>query len=194
MIDKVAARLPSWKAKFLDRHGRLTLVNSVLSSIPVHFLTVFQIKKWAIKQINKIMRGFLWKGEPNVSGGHCLVMWPKAARPKPLGGLGILDLQRFGRALRLRWLWYEWVDPNRPWVETPPCDLTDKALFRASTIVTIGRGDKASFWHSSWLNGRAPIDIAPNLYPLAWRKNQKVKDDLLHMNWTRGLWRMEYVQ
>jgi hypothetical protein len=166
MIDKVAARLPSWKAKFLDRHGRLTLVNSVLSSIPVHFL----------------------------SGGHCLVMWPKAARPKPLGGLGILDLQRFGRALRLRWLWYEWVDPNRPWVETPPCDLTDKALFRASTIVTIGRGDKVSFWHSSWLNGRAPIDIAPNLYPLAWRKNQKVKDDLLHMNWTRGLWRMEYVQ
>jgi hypothetical protein len=58
----------------------------------------------------------------------------------------------------------------------------------------IGRGDKASFWHSSWLYGRAPIDIAPNLYPLAWRKNQKVKDDLLHMNWTRGLWRMDSVQ
>jgi hypothetical protein len=95
----------------------------------------------------------------------------------------------------LRWLWYEWVDPNRPWVGAPPsCDLTDKALFHASTVVTIGRDDKASFWHSSWLNGCAPIDIASNLYPLAWRKNQKVKDDLLHMNWTRGLWRMEYVQ
>jgi hypothetical protein len=61
-------------------------------------------------------------------------------------------------------------------------------------MVTVGRGDKASFWHSPWLDGRAPMDIAPSLYPLAWRKNQKVKDDLLHMNWTRGLWRIESVQ
>jgi hypothetical protein len=45
MIDKVAARLPSWKAKFLEKHGQLTLVNSVLSSILVHFLTIFLIKK-----------------------------------------------------------------------------------------------------------------------------------------------------
>jgi hypothetical protein len=81
-----------------------------------------------------------------VSGGHYLVMWPKAARPKALGGLGILDLERFGRALRLRWLWYEWVDPNCPWVGAPPpCDLTYKALFRASIVVKIGRGDKISF-------------------------------------------------
>jgi hypothetical protein len=61
-------------------------------------------------------------------------------------------------------------------------------------MVTVGRGDKASFWHSPWLDGRASMDIAPSLYPLAWRKNQKVKDDLLHMNWTRGLWRIESVQ
>jgi hypothetical protein len=24
------------------------------------------------------------------------------------GGLGIKDLDKFGRALRLRWLWYNW--------------------------------------------------------------------------------------
>jgi hypothetical protein len=60
-------------------------------------------------------------------------------------------------------------------------------------VVTVGRGDKALFWHSSWLDGQAPMDIAPNLYTLAWRKNQTVKDDLLNHNWTRGLWRMETV-
>ena len=41
LLDKVAARLPAWKGKFLNRAGRLTLVKSVLSSIPTYFLTVF---------------------------------------------------------------------------------------------------------------------------------------------------------
>ena len=46
LIDKVVAKLLNWKAKLLDRHGLLTLVNYVLSLIPVHFLIVFPIKKW----------------------------------------------------------------------------------------------------------------------------------------------------
>jgi hypothetical protein len=35
----------------------------VLSSILVDFLIVFPIKKWAIKQIDKSRRGFLWEGK-----------------------------------------------------------------------------------------------------------------------------------
>jgi hypothetical protein len=42
--------------------------------------------------------------------------------------------------------------------------------------VHVGQGDKAKLWHSSrWLNWRTPMNFAPNLYPLAWRKNQLVK-------------------
>jgi len=62
LVDKVAARLPAWKGKFLNRAGRLTVLNEVLSSIPTYFLTVFQPQKWAIKQTNKLRRVFLWKG------------------------------------------------------------------------------------------------------------------------------------
>jgi hypothetical protein len=58
-----------------------------------------------------------------------------------MGGLGVLDLERFSRALRLRWLWYEWVEPERPWVGTEvPCSDLDRQLFRISTIVTVGNG------------------------------------------------------
>ena len=46
-------------------------------------------------------------------------------------------------------------------------------------MVNIGDGRKTSFWKSSWLFGRAPMDIAPGLYRLAW---------------TRGLWRMSTVE
>jgi exonuclease III len=191
IIDKVANRLPSWKGRFLNKAGRLKLVNSVLTSIPTYFLIAFSIKKWAIKKIDKIRRAFLWKGTDSVNGGCCLVQWAKVQRPKHLGGLGVLDLEMFSRALRLRWLWYQWVDPERPWVGTEvPCNDVDKQLFRASTTVVVSDGRHASFWESSWLGGRAPRDIAPDLYRLAWRKNQTVKEDLINNNWTRGLWRM----
>ena len=62
-------------------------------------------------------------------------MGKKLVLTKDLGGLGILDLQVFSRALRLRWLWFEWVEPDRPWVGTPPCDEIDKQNFPASTCV-----------------------------------------------------------
>jgi hypothetical protein len=175
-------------SRSVSSSGRLRLLNSVLSSIPLHFLTVFALKKWAIKKIDKIRRSFLWKGATEVNGDHCLVRWTKASRPKKFGGLRILDLDLLSRALRLRWLWLEWADPDRPWVGSAvPCNATNRQLFPASTIVSIGDGQKASFWHSSWLQGRAPMDIASGLFKLAWRKNRKVREEE-HQNhsWTRG--------
>jgi hypothetical protein len=66
------------------------------------------------------------------------------------GGLGVLDLDLFSRALCLRWLWYEWKDPERPWVGTePPVTEVDRQLFRLSTIVAVGNGLTTKFWNSS---------------------------------------------
>jgi hypothetical protein len=33
-----------------------------------------------------------------------------------LNGLGILHVEKFVAALRLRWLWLEWVDETREWI------------------------------------------------------------------------------
>lgn len=106
LIDKIGKRLPGWKGKMLTLAGRETVVKSVLTSQPIYHLTVFPTQKWLIKQIDRFRRSFFWKGdEPEkVNGGHCLVKWMKACQPKELGGLGILDLERLARALRLRWL------------------------------------------------------------------------------------------
>jgi mannosylglycoprotein endo-beta-mannosidase len=191
LIDKLANRLPSWKGKFINRAGRLKLMNSVLSSLPTYFLTMFAPKKWLINKLDKIRRNFFWKGTEQASGGHCLVKWPVVKRPKNVGGLGVLDLELFSRALRLRWMWYQFVDPERPWAGTDlPCSEIDKQLFRASTVVMLGNGERARFWDDCWLNGQAPRYIAPHLHKLAWRKSNCVKDDLINQHWTRGLWRM----
>ena len=191
LIDKIANRLPSWKANYINKAGRLKLVNTVLSSMPVYFMTMFELKKWAIKKIDKLRRGFLWKGKAEAKGIHCQVAWEKVKCPKSLGGLGVLDLERFSRVLRLRWLWFAWTDPDRPWVGSDiPCSALDRQLFRCSTSVTIGDGRTASFWDSSWVRGHAPRDVAPNLYKLAWRKCLSVREEIENQTWTRGLWRM----
>jgi hypothetical protein len=111
-----------------------------------------------------------------------------------MGGLGVHDLEFFSRALRLRWLWFQWIDSDRTWCNSEvPCNEVDKQLFKLSTMV-IGNGSKARFWESSWLVGRAPRDIAPWLYKLAWRKSLTVAEELQDANWMRGLWRMNDVK
>lgn len=189
LIDKVGSLLATWKGKLLNRAGRLKLINLMLTSIPTYYLTISKLQKWAIKTIDKLRRIFLWKGAPDASGGHYLVKWGKEMGPKSFGGLGILDLDLFSRALRLRWLWFEWVSPDKPWVGTElPINTVDRQLFRESTVVTLGNGATTSFWQFFWLNGQTPMDLYPDLFKLAWQKNKRVKEEFLNQNWTRGLW------
>jgi hypothetical protein len=144
----------------------------------LYHLAVFKLPAWVLKRIEKIMRSFLWM-KPGATPGarpHSLVNWRTVCRPKELGGLGVLDLERFGRAMRLRWLWYAWTDPARPWVGTDhPCDNADMALFRASTVITLGDGARCLFWHDQWSPGGALHHQFPDLFAISTRKRRKVK-------------------
>ena len=102
IIEKIADRLPSWKADLLTKTGRVILVQYVLTSMLIYILMALELPPCALKAIDKIRRGFLWKGRKDARGGHCLLAWPKVTRPIYLGGLGISNLQYMGYALKLR--------------------------------------------------------------------------------------------
>ncbi|KAJ1263036.1 hypothetical protein BS78_09G153900 [Paspalum vaginatum] len=156
--------------------------------MPTYHLTIFPLAAWARKSIDKIRRSFLWKGEEQANGGHCLVNWPTVSRPKELGGLGVLDLDKFSRALRLRWLWQEWTNDEKPWAGLQvPCNNADNLLFHASTIVTLGNSTKSKFWHHNWLDGEAPRNLAPHVFELVKRKNRTVAQELSNNAWIRTL-------
>ena len=144
--------------------------------------------KKLLKEIHKSRRRFLWKQDEEITCGSCKVNWSAVCTPTSHGGLGILDLERFSRALRLRWLWTSWTDPERAWVGTePPCSAIDTTLFRAVTTVTIGDGATALFWHSSWSGPHTLAASYPLLYSHSRRKNRTVREALTGETWIKDL-------
>ncbi|CAO2201417.1 unnamed protein product, partial [Urochloa humidicola] len=119
IIDRIADQLIGWKADLMTRAGRAVQVQFVLTSMIVYLLMATDLPGWAIKAIDKIRRGFLWRGRKEAQGGHCLIAWPKVCRARELGGLGISDLKMLGFALRARWPWLRKTEPNKPWANLP---------------------------------------------------------------------------
>lgn len=153
LLNKVQGKLPQWKGKQIAKPGRVQLVKSVLTSIVTHHAIVIPIPKWAIKQIETIMRNFIWKGDDaeTKSSGHCLVRWEMVKRPKELGGLGVFDISKFSIALRQRWIWMQWSDTDKPWKGLDiPCTAADRDFFAANTKINIGNGKATLFWHDGW--------------------------------------------
>jgi len=158
--------------------------------MPIYLLTALKVPKGFMRELDKARRRFLWVGDQEYHGGKCKVNWPTTCCQLllPAGGLGILDLERFGRALRLRWLWFSWTNPEKPWSTSElPVDNTDRALFAAATRVRVNNGKKALFWHSSWLDGHAPITLFPQLYRHSRRKKRTVYDALTAHRWIKDI-------
>ena len=63
------------------------------------------LPKWASAKVDRITHDFVWyDGDSETAGcGHSLVNLKTVCRAKVVGDLGIVDLERFGRALGLRW-------------------------------------------------------------------------------------------
>lgn len=104
--DRAKAKAAGWQGKLLNVAGRQELVRSVLSSIPVYLLTVVKAPKNFLKELDKLRRRFLWAGDKELTGGKCKVAWVNVCTPMIHGGAAIIDLEKFSRALRIRWLWF----------------------------------------------------------------------------------------
>lgn len=85
----------------MTRAGRVVQVQSVLTAMLIYLVMATDIPACALKAIDKIRWGFLWRGCKEAKGGHCLIAWPKVCCSRELGGLGISDLKSLGYALRV---------------------------------------------------------------------------------------------
>lgn len=102
LIEKLESKFEGWKGRLISRGGHLQLVNSVLSAIPIYFMSSFLLPKWVIKRLDRIRRRFLW-GQNETRKGISLIEWSAVCFPKTNGGMGVTNLLIRNYSLLLRW-------------------------------------------------------------------------------------------
>jgi len=167
VIEKVASKLTPWHGTLMNKSGRLIIVKSVASAVPIYLIMANFLPAWAIEEIDAIRRNFLWAGGDQSARGKSMVAWPIVCRSVSAGGLGVLDFRLANTALQTRWLWLQRTDHERAWSELDiPVSAEVQAFFRASVLAVLGNGESIRFWSDSWLDGASFVCLAPNLLKL----------------------------
>ena len=77
--------------RWLNLPGKVTLIKSILSSLPIFDNMVLLTPKSIMNSITVELRKFLWQGGKNRGKKFHLVNWNVVKQPKLNGGLGIRE-------------------------------------------------------------------------------------------------------
>ncbi|CAJ2658171.1 unnamed protein product [Trifolium pratense] len=114
IIDSMKKRLGVWNSLLLSIGGRVALINSVLSSLPLYFFSFLKASVCVLKEMMSIQRNILWGGGMDRSK-ICWVSWDSICQPKDKGGLGIKNLESFNDSLLCKWKWRCLNDLSASW-------------------------------------------------------------------------------
>ena len=60
--ERLRKKLAMWKRQFISKGGRITLIRSTLSSMPIYFMSLLCIPRVVRLRFEQIQRDFLWGG------------------------------------------------------------------------------------------------------------------------------------
>jgi hypothetical protein len=195
IVDQIERRLNA-SARFLGYGGRLELVNSVLSSLPLHYLCSLKVHKTVIKLFDRSRRHCLWAKKEDDTSCNALAAWSVVCRPKKHGGLGIRNLELQNKALLLKQLHKFYCKESVPWVQlvwslytqgapqpqSPRGSFWWRDIFslvgdyRSITSVQIGNGQSTLFWKDFWTNGQTLSEQFPRLFSFTLLEDVTVSD------------------
>jgi hypothetical protein len=90
-------KLSSWKGKLFSSGGRLVLINSVLSSLPMSLMSFLRIPKNVLEKLDYYRSRFFWKCDEHKKK-YWLAKWSIFINLRVCvcvgggGGMGIIDL------------------------------------------------------------------------------------------------------
>ena len=62
LINKIKNRINTWGATWLNPIGKVILIKSVLSTIPIYQSSILLAPKGILNKIESLLKKFLWKG------------------------------------------------------------------------------------------------------------------------------------
>ncbi|XP_020592251.1 uncharacterized protein LOC110032829 [Phalaenopsis equestris] len=199
VIDQIQKKLQCWTNYFLLNGGRITLLKSILTSIPSYALQMFTMEKGTHIRLGRIFNKFLWAGQKKQF--HWLA-WNKLCKPLSAGGLGFKDFQHL-RTINLCKLWINFRAQDSLWAlfmkgkycRTVHSTMTQKKMGDSRLwtklmeirnkaedlfIWELGEG-QVNFWLDNWVwNGERLHNSNPNLMT-------KVKEFWIDNQWNCNL-------
>ncbi|XP_015954715.1 uncharacterized protein LOC107479077 [Arachis duranensis] len=167
IIDKVEEKLSLWKAKVLNKAGKLVLIKSVLNSLPIYYLSLYKMPKAVADKLIALQRRFMWCRE---DGSYVVDE--------------ISDLTSEGGP---------WKDICQ--LSIPNQQGKEKLLH--GLAMEVGNGSRTLFWVDNWVQGGPPKVIFPRLFSISNQQGSMIGDcgfwDGLEWIWNFQ-WRRELFQ
>ncbi|KAM7480816.1 hypothetical protein LguiB_005399 [Lonicera macranthoides] len=198
VVEKISKRLEGWLKGCLSKGGRLTLIQSVLESIPIYYLSLFKMPISVCNTIEKMMRDFFWEGYGESVGDH-LIRWDNVSKSKEKGGLGIGNIAFKNAALLGKWLWRFPNEQNSFWcliikskygihVNGWDTNLVTRSThrnpwkaissgiekFKAFIRLKVGMGNSIRFWEDIWVGDSSLASLFPRLYSISRNINSSI--------------------
>ncbi|GJW44944.1 RNA-directed DNA polymerase, eukaryota [Tanacetum coccineum] len=116
ILNKIATRLSKWKMKALSIGGQLTLVKSVLGSMPIYHMSLFKVLIKVLQKMESFRCHFFNGVDPN-GKRPIWVKWNNVLASKQKGGLGVSRLYALNRALLFMWVWRFYTQKASLWTK-----------------------------------------------------------------------------
>ncbi|XP_028085089.1 uncharacterized protein LOC114286192 [Camellia sinensis] len=166
VINKFKSKLASWKRKTLSFGGRLTMIKSVLTSLPMYYLSLFKVLMGVVKLLDRIQARRLrdvnecllakwwWR-----YGGEDQALWKDVVASK---------YSSFGG--RWRPFLVEGIQCSRIWGDILNLEHISPNLFNffmENSVIKVGNGRRISFWEDHWASNCSLRVEFPRLFELS---------------------------
>lgn len=107
--------------------------------------------------------------------------------PKELGCLGIHNLDLLSWALRMKCLWIQKTDPQRPWISfRVSVPSQSSAMFSILVTTEVSNGLSTKFWMDRWIMGKSLKEMAPDVFDMVPKhiaKERTVSQAISNNSW-----------
>ncbi|GKE10717.1 RNA-directed DNA polymerase, eukaryota, reverse transcriptase zinc-binding domain protein [Tanacetum coccineum] len=198
-----------------ERNKILDVVKFQAGKLPMKYLGVPLLANFTghqctfslIKEIDKVLKGFLWN-QGDSCKGKAKIAWKVVCRPKNQGGLGFKPLIEWNEVLLMKHMWSIIIRKQTLWVQwINRVKLKDQSVWKCNSEMgdswnwknllelrdkmkphvklSIGDGKETSVWYDKW-EEHGPISkyiSDREIYNARFNKNACIADMIKDGNW-----------